>query len=209
MQRQILSKTLLERIPVYLHYLRRPEMQGVETISSVTIAKGVKLGEVLVRKDLAAVSGAGKPRVGYNKDELIEHLSSVLNRDNTVNAVVLGAGKIGQAMLEYDGFAEYGLNIVAAFDTDPEKVRSSENGKPILSVSELSRTCAENNVKIGIVAVPEASAQKACDLLVGNGVGGIWNFSPIRLDVPERIFLRNENLAASLAALSAKLKKTD
>ena len=206
MEKQSLSKTVLERVPLYLHYLKGHNLKGTNTISSAAIAKGVKLGEVQVRKDLALISGAGKPKIGYRRDELIEHLTAVVNSEGVVNVVIIGAGKIGKALLDYEGFSEYGMNIVAAFDSDPSKISPAAD-KTVQHIAELPYFCKDYGVKIGIIAVPESQAQTACDALVENGIKAIWNFAPINPDVPDGVIVKNENLAASLAVLSAKLKK--
>ena len=206
MERQTLSKTVLERVPLYLHYLKGDRLNGASTISSATIAKGVKLGEVQVRKDLALISGAGKPKIGYRKDELIEHLTAVINSEGVVNVIIIGAGKIGRALLGYDGFLEYGMNIVAAFDNDPSQTGLPAD-KTVRHISELPYVCKDREVKIGIIAVPEDQAQIACNILVKNGIKAIWNFAPVNPEVPDGVIIKNENLAAALAVLSAKLKQ--
>lgn len=206
MERQTLSKTVLERVPLYLHYMKGDRLNGASTISSATIAKGVKLGEVQVRKDLALISGAGKPKIGYRKDELIEHLTAVINSEGVVNVIIIGAGKIGRALLGYDGFLEYGMNIVAAFDNDPSQTGLATD-KTVRHISELPYVCKDREVKIGIIAVPEDQAQIACNILVKNGIKAIWNFAPVNPEVPDGVIIKNENLAAALAVLSAKLKQ--
>ena len=198
---------MLERLPLYLHYLNGKETEGVINISSAAIAKGVKLGEVQVRKDLQAVSGAGKPKIGYNKEELIAHLSAAIRHGEEIVAVVVGAGKMGKALLSFEGFGEYGVKIAAAFDNDDEKT-GEYYGKPILKIERLVDFVKENDVRIGIITVPERYAQKSCDMLVESGVKAIWNFAPTRLNVPSEIVLRNENLAASLAVVSLNLKRS-
>ena len=201
-----LSKSVLERIPLYLHYLKSKEVEDVVNISSAKIAHAVKLGEVQVRKDLAKISGSGRPKTGYVKDELIADLAAVINHDKELSAVVVGAGKIGKALLSYDGFEEYGISIIAAFDSDEAKLGEYE-GKAILPMGGLKQFVKSKKVRIGILTVPESSAQDACDNLILSGVKAIWNFSSTGLSVPDGVVVRNENLAASLAVLSAKLKK--
>ena len=118
---------------------------------------------------------------------------------------MIGAGKLGRALLGYSGFSEYGLNIVAAFDANPQLVGQTESAKPILPLSELERVCCKQKIYIGIITVPAAHAQEVCDLLIANGIKAIWNFAPVHLDVPHGILVQNENMATSLAVLSKHL----
>lgn len=200
-----LSKPLLERLPQYLDYLRNVPDEYSHNISSAAIARALGFGEVLVRKDLGLVSGAGKPRVGYVTDELIAQLEKTLNFRET-NAVIIGAGKLGNALRDYGGFTEYGVRIVAAFDCDGEKINRADPKKSVYPMSELKNYCLYNNVGIAIITVPARRAQEVCDLAVSSGVGAIWNFAPVRLKVPESMPVKSENLASSLALLAGQLK---
>ena len=141
-----------ERLPIYLHYLRGFTGGGKTTISSAALAKGLGLGEVQVRKDLALVSGAGKPKIGYDAAELTSHLENALGIAET-NAVIVGAGRLGKALLCYEGFNEFGLHILAAFDKDESKCSFREGGKLVLPIDELKEFCEENEVKIGVICV--------------------------------------------------------
>ena len=120
---------------------------------------------------------------------------------------MIGAGRLGCALLGYEGFSRYGLNILAAFDIDVSKVGKMENGKPILSMEELAGFCHRENVQIGIITVPAVHAKQACEALLAAGILAIWNFAPIHLDVPESVIIKDENMACSLAVLSTKLAK--
>lgn len=205
MNNQKIPESVLARLPVYLHYLKSFDIKKGDTISSAAIAKSLKLGEVQVRKDLAMVSGAGKPKIGYFATELISHLEEALGSKKCTNAVIVGAGKLGKALLCYEGFSEFGVHILAAFDLNPEKGEGLPSGKIVLPISMLKSFCSENDVKIGVITVPEGQAQRVCDELVDSKVSAIWNFAPARLEVPSEIKIKNENMAASVAVLSAGL----
>ena len=198
------SRATMGRIPIYLKYLKSAIHSG-DNISATTIAKQLGLGEVQVRKDLSAVSGAGRPKTGYNIGELIASLENFLNDGKIRKVVLIGAGKIGRALLDYKGFEDYGLEIAAAFDTAVKEVEYSKSGQPVLPADELDGFCAENEVKIGIIAVPSENAQEVCDRLIKNGILAIWCFAPCTLNVPENIEVRYENMALSLAYLSKKI----
>lgn len=205
MNTYFVPKATLGRIPIYIQYLKGLPEDGRTTISATKIAHGLSLGEVQVRKDLAIISGRGKPKIGYDRMKLIRDLESHLGSENLTNAVLIGAGKLGRALLDYDGFEEFGIRIIAGFDCN-EKAFQIGNGKSILSIQHIEEYCAENNVKIGIITVGQGSAQEVCDKLIASGIQAIWNFAPCMLSVPSNVFLRQENLALSLAHLSSQIK---
>lgn len=197
------SRATMGRIPIYLKYLRNARHHS-ENISATVLAKALGLGEVQVRKDLGAVSGAGRPKTGYNVAELIASLEKFFAP--TENCIVLvGAGKLGRALLDYNGFQEYGVEITAAFDAAVKDVEQSNSKKPIYSMDLFDDFCREHQVKIGIIAVPAPYAQGVCDRLVKNGVSAIWCFAPCSLNVPPHIPVQYENMALSLAYLNKKI----
>lgn len=198
------SRATLGRIPTYIKYLKNSYTE-YKNISATTLAKELSLGEVQVRKDLAAISGAGRPKTGYNVTELLSALEDVIKSDGTDKVVIVGAGKLGRALLDYTGFREYGLDISAAFDIAVTNTEYSHTGKPIYNVSRFSEFCENNNVKIGIIAVPSNAAQQVCDMLVENGVRGIWCFAPCVLSVNSEIPVQYENMGLSLAYLNKEI----
>ncbi|MBQ7903894.1 MAG: redox-sensing transcriptional repressor Rex [Oscillospiraceae bacterium] len=204
MNRQI-SKRTLHRLPIYLSLLQEKEKEGVEYISATTIASLLDLNHVQVRKDLSCASSAGRPKVGYETKVLIRDLQEFLDYNNTKVAVIVGAGDLGKALLGYNGFRSYGLNVVAGFDTDRDLCGSEIKGKPIYHTEVLEEKIKALNVVIGIITTPAQYAQETCDRLVKSGVKAIWNFAPISLNVPKDIIVQNENMATSLAILSSKL----
>ena len=202
-----IPKATLGRLPQYLQYLRSLSGSERTTISATAIAKGLNLGEVQVRKDLAAVSGEGKPRVGYVMSDLIKNLETHLGCNKLTSAVLVGAGKLGRALLDYDGFEEFGVKIVAAFDRNDLMLRIYNSPTQMLSIDKLDEFCRENNVKLGIITVGQGSAQEVCDKMIESGITAIWNFAPCELNVPSGILLKQENLALSLAHLNNQLCK--
>ena len=199
-----IPKATLGRLPQYLTYLRSlPEMR--RTISATAIAKALALGDVQVRKDLAAVSGAGKPKIGYETDQLITDIESHLGCERLTNAVLVGAGKLGRALLDYDGFEDFGVKIIAGFDCNETTLK--KGAKEILPIRDISAYCRKHDVKLGIITVGGGSAQDVCDKLVESGVEAIWNFAPVALKVPNGILLKQENLALSLAYLNNQISK--
>lgn len=203
---QGVSKQTLQRLPVYLSYLKGLR-EAPKYISATAIAEALNMNHVVVRKDLASISSSGRPKVGYVLEDLIYELEGFLGYDNTQDAVLVGAGQLGKALLAYDGFVEYGLNILAGFDTDPFTVNTEVGGKMILPMDRLEDLCQRMKVRIGILTVPGEHAQAVCNLLIKSGILAVWNFSNVHLDVPEGILVQNENMAVSLAILSNHLKE--
>lgn len=205
MERKEISKAVLKRLPGYLSYLKSTQEGASPYISATALANALNMGEVQVRKDLAMVSDGGRPKIGYLRSGLIDDIEQFLGYDNTTDAVLIGAGKLGQALLGYSGFDAYGLNILAAFDAKPVLERTEE-GKPIFHISHLESFCKMNKVLMGIITVPAEHAQSVCDQLIRCGIKAVWNFAPTHLDVPDHILVQNENMATSLAVLSMHLQ---
>ena len=201
-----IPKATLGRIPTYIQYLKSLPEESGDTISATKIARGLSLGEVQVRKDLALISGCGKPKVGYERAKLIQDIERHLGYDGLTNAVLIGAGKLGRALLDYDGFEEFGIRILSGFDCDERVIQTGPKTRTILSVKELENYCAEHDVRIGIITVGLGSAQEVCNRLVACGIKAIWNFAPCPLTVPADVLLKQENLALSLAHLNSQTK---
>lgn len=197
----------LTRLPIYYRYLINLQKQGEKNISSAKISSDMNLSAVQVRKDLACVSSiAGKPKTGFDVDELIKDVALFLGYDNTTDAIIVGVGQLGRTLLSYAGFENYGLNIVAGFDVDERIINSRINGKLIMPMEKLKNFVRRVNVHIGIITVPYQDAQKVCDELVDAGIKAIWNFAPTHIYVPEGVVLKDEDMASSLAILSSQLK---
>lgn len=204
-----ISTQALQRMPYYLQHLKMLKSQGLEVIAAPAIAENLSLNEVQVRKDFAAISTTkGKPKAGFVIKELIDNMEDFLGYHNVNDAVLIGAGSLGKALLSYEGFDNYGMHIVTAFDIDSKLVGSEICGKTILPVDKLSEMCKRMNIHIGIIAVPEDHAQAVCDQLIDGGILGIWNFAPIYLSTSKDIIVQNENMAVSLALLSKRLEES-
>ena len=199
-----IPKATLGRLPQYLEYLKSlPETH--RTISATAIARALSLGDVQVRKDLAAVCGAGKPKIGYETDKLIADIESHLGFKKLTNAVLVGAGKLGRALLDYDGFENFGVKIVAGFDCNETVLKKGT--KEILPIKDIGAFCQKHDVRLGIITVGSGSAQYVCDRRVESGIEAIWNFAPVTLKVPSGVLLKQENLALSLAYLNNQISK--
>ncbi len=206
---RILSVQGIKRLPYYLKLLKELKSSRVVNVPASVIANYLGVYEVQVRKDLSAISSQpGKPRVGFSVQALISDIEHFLGYDNANVAVLVGAGHLGKALMSYSGFADYGLDIAAAFDTDPLLIGRLIHGRPVYSMERLPGICQERHIPIGIIATPAQHAQKVCDALVGAGIKAIWNFAHVRLHVPEGVLVQNEDMAVSFALLSNRLAQS-
>ena len=176
-------------------------------VSSATVARHLGLGEVQVRKDLASVCPAGMPKIGYPTERLLNDLEAVLGMKQTVPAVVVGAGKLGRALMDYDGFREYGLEIAAAFDACPADALHER--KPVLTMEQMPGWCREHDVHIGILTVPAEAAQEVADQMVNSGITAILSFASAPIRVPAAVTVKHENIALSLACLKIAASMAD
>lgn len=202
-----LRRVVLERLIRYYRYLaeltaRRP----LDTITSAQLGRTLDVDPSQVRKDFAAVGLAGVSRVGYDVCEVCRTIRTVLGFDETYGAVLIGTGHLGGALLNYGGFERYGLRIVGAFDSDPDKIGQTEGEHTILSVHDLRAFIAEHEVPVAILTTPAEVSQGLADLVVLGGVRAIWNFSPTRVMVPEDVLVRNEHISVGLAEISFHLR---
>ena len=202
----IILKSTLGRLPSYYCEIENRVARGEEFVSSTSIAESLGINPVQVRKDLAGISSEpGRPKLGFRVDTLLEDLKRFLGYDHYDEAVLVGVGALGHVLMQYGGFANYGLDIVAGFDKEPREKKVGE--KPVLSIAKMVPFLKRTHINIGIIAVPASEAQGVADLLVSAGVQAIWNFAPTTLNLPDNILVKNENLAASLAVLSTELRR--
>lgn len=203
-----ISVNFLNRLPYYLKHLTTLEGKGVEFINARELALDLGYSAEQVKKDLQIVcKGKGKPKIGRSIKELISDINDFLGYNNTTDAIIVGIGHLGTAFLNYPGFNDLGLNIVAGFDIDPTLFGRLINGKIIYNMSRLENVVRQTKVRIAILTTPSSASNEVAKKLVKCGIKAIWNFSPMVLDVPEDIIVENVNLASSLAVLSHKLNK--
>mgnify|MGYP000978083008 CR=1 FL=1 len=198
----------VRRLPAYLRFLQGLHARQRDVVSCTHIADALGLVSTQVRKDLAITGVIGKPKVGYSVSSLIAAIQAFLGWNNTSDAFVVGAGNLGRALMGYEGFREHGLNIVAAFDSDPTKVGHQIHGKEIFPLEKLHDLAERLHVLIGVLCVPAAAAQDVTSYLVLSGIRAIWNYTPVQLEVPESVVVEDVKLSASLAVLSSRLTET-
>ena len=200
------SEATLRRFPFYHHYLKQLESDGIKEISSAQIAKFLGFNTIQVRKDIEATKIEGKPKRGYNLKKLISAIEEFLGFYTKNEAVLVGAGHLGYALLGYRGFKEYGLDIIAVFDNNPDKIGKYIHHKKVLFIDKIESFIKKRNIQIGILTVPANVAQSLADRMVKCGIKAIWTFAPTKIKVPKNVIVQHENLASSLAVLSQKMK---
>ncbi len=195
----------LRRLPAYCQVLQRLLQQECAFVSCTQIGRALDLDPTQVRKDLACAGAAGRPKVGYPVDELYHTLETFLGWNNARDAILVGAGHLGTALLGYRPFEQYGVRIVAAFDGAPEKCGNKIHNVMVFPLEKMPNLLERLNVHIGILTVPAEAAQSVCDMMTLNGIRAVWNFAPIALTVPAGVIVQSENLFSSLGILSSKL----
>ena len=197
-----ISKATIDRLPLYFRTLRLAQDEGIDIISSDELGRRLSITPEQIRKDLASFGQFGKKGVGYYVNELKRNVGEILGLDNHWNIAVIGIGHLGAALANYQNFVTLGFNLVALFDQDPNVIGATVNHVKVEDIAHMDRIVRERNIQIGIIAVPAAFAQGVADKLVEAGVRGIWNFAPIKMQVPDTIHIVNEDLAVGLSSLS-------
>jgi redox-sensing transcriptional repressor len=196
----------IRRLPSYLHVIRRLQRKGDAYISGTVIAQELNLEPIQVRKDLAITGIAGKPKRGYPVNALISAIERFLRWDSAQDAVLVGAGSLGTALLGYGEFQFHGLHIMAAFDKNPEKIGALIHGVKVLPVDTMEIQIRNFRVKLALLTVPSPSAQETADTLIRAGVEGIWNFTNVKLKVPESVIVQKEDLSSGYAVLCVMMQ---
>lgn len=202
----IIPEPTLRRLPWYLAYVTMLRSQGMEYVSSTRIAESLDVDSSQIAKDLSFLDIKGKTRIGYEVRELEERLERLLGFQHRHNAVVVGAGSLGSALMSDSGLGRYGLNIVAGFDTDPAKIGQQIAGTPVMPLYKLPQIHSRMEVKVAIITVPFDSAQAAADLCMDAGISGIWNFTPRRIRVREGVVIQNTSIYSNLAVMYNRLE---
>lgn len=205
MENKIISRRLRKRLPLYLNYLKSLPEDSFN-ISASEVAKALGMGHVQVRKDLAQISETGRCRTGRNRQQLMQDIADYLDFVKQTGTIVIGSGKLGQSLLDYAGFDEAGFLVMAGFDVSSSN-HMSKGGKPIYPMNRLEPFCKYYDVHVGIIAVPEETAQQVCNRLIACGIRVILNFTPVPLQVPEYVLVQNQNFAVSLSSLRMQMNR--
>ncbi|RCW50709.1 MULTISPECIES: redox-sensing transcriptional repressor Rex [unclassified Halanaerobium] len=201
-ERNNIPKATIERLPLYYRCLDKlSTFEEVEVVSSKDLGGRLGIPSTQVRKDLSYYGEFGRRGVGYNVQELKRSVGKILGVDKLWPAVIVGAGNLGRALVNYGSFEMMGLEIVEVFDNDLSKIGNQINGIEVKSIQSIKETLQGRDIKLGIISVPADSAQEVADEMIAAGIKAIWNFAPTRLYIPENIVVRNEDLAVGIVSL--------
>ena len=205
-QDKLLNIPAIRRMPTYLHKLLKMQAEGKVSVSSTELAEYMKIELIVVRKDISLTGISGQRRVGYDVNELIRYIKNYLGWENTIPAVLIGAGSLGTALLGYNDFELYGFHIEQVFDSSPEKIGQNIYGRIVEDIKKMPECFASRPPEIAVICVSNTAAQKVADKLVSLGVKYIWNFANVSLQVPPDVVVQREVIAGGLAMLSVRRK---
>ena len=205
-KKKVVSVQTIRRLPQYLRILYNWHAYGRGLASSTALAEETQIPPIVIKKDLQAIGAPSKMRAGFKIKGTISAIENFLGWDNLNKAFLVGAGHLGAALLGFSGFKNHGLEIVSAFDTHPERVGNEINGVHVYHTAQLKSVVEEKKLKIAILTVPGAAAQGITDTLVSCGIKAIWNFAPVKLNVPADVAVQQEDIASGLAELCARLQ---
>ncbi|UDQ96582.1 redox-sensing transcriptional repressor Rex [Lentisphaerota bacterium WC36G] len=205
--RKIAKLPSIRRMPQYLHIAKRLHKEGQEVVSTTFLAKELGVEPIVARKDLEITNVVGQSGIGYKIIDLIDSVETFLGWNNNSDAFLVGVGAMGSALLKFNGFENYGINILAGFDISHNILGIDINGRKVFHIDSLPNLARRMKVNIGILCVPEENAQEVADMMIRGGIRAIWNFTPTKLTVPDNVVVQREVLASGLAVLSVKLGK--
>ena len=199
--RIILPEPTIRRLPWYLSYVRMLDNMQVEYVSSTQISNELNVQSSQIAKDLSFLNIRGKTRIGYEVKSLVTVLEDFLGFNRHHNAVVIGTGSLGTALMQDHGLENYGLNIVAGFDVRSEVIGKKIGGVPVYDIDQLADWRQKNDVSIAILTVPVERAQETADLAIASGMTALWNFTPYRIKVSDDVIIANTSIYAHLAII--------
>ncbi|GAB6990264.1 redox-sensing transcriptional repressor Rex [Paenibacillus pini] len=206
MKSEKISEAVVRRLPIYLRYLNELNKREVATVSSHELGQKLDLNPAQIRKDLAYFGDFGRKGIGYDVSYLIEKIRQILNLDQQINAVLVGAGNLGMALSNYNFYLKENMKIVAVFDSKPVKVGTHINTLTVQPMEELSETIQANKIRIGIITVPDFEAQNVADMLISSGIEAILNFAPTILKAPSHIRIHAADFTTDLLSLAYYLE---
>ena len=204
-----IADSTVRRLSLYLRFLEEFENAGLTTVSSEELAARGGTTSAQVRKDLSFFGSFGKRGLGYQVAELTQRMRRILGLERDWRVVIVGIGKIGSALAQYEGFQQRGFRVVGLYDTDPAKIGCEVYDLPVRPLESLTEDNRERPVDIAVIAVPASAAQRVVDQVVAAGITGIMSFAPIQLHVPADVTLNTVNMAMELERLSFALSNRE
>ena len=208
-QKVNVSMAVIRRLPKYHRYLSELVEKGVTRISSKEFGRGLGLNASQVRQDLNCFGGFGQQGYGYNVKELRDEIADILGIHRENNAIIVGAGNLGQAIANYSGFRGSGFELKGLFDLNPRLVGIRIGTVNIMDIDEMEDFIKRENINVGIICTPKEAAQETAERLVNSGIKAIWNFAPTILNVPDDVIVENVHLNESLRVLAYLIKERE
>jgi len=202
MKKEKIPQPTIERLPIYYRCILQMQEEGIKTVSSEELGKRIGINSAQIRKDLTYFGEFGRRGIGYEIQSLIEDIMQILGLTKERKMVLVGVGNLGTALIRYSGFSDEKFHIIAAFDSNPEKIGQTVEGIKVYDLELLDKIIEEEKVEIGVVTVPAGDAQRVVDSLVEAGVNGVLNFAPTQVVVPPNIQLRDVDLGVEILRLS-------
>ena len=196
-----IPKATAKRLPLYYRYLLLLNDEGKDKVSSTELAEAVQVDSASIRRDFSYFGSLGKRGYGYDVKNLLSFFKKILNQDTLTNVALVGVGNLGHALLNYNFKRSNNIRISCAFDINPEITGKITQGVPVYSMDEMKQQIADQQIRIAILTVPQATAQKTADEMIEAGIKGIMNFTPIRLSAPNGVRIQNVDLATELQTL--------
>lgn len=209
MEQRKISRAVISRLPRYYRYLGDLLEAGVERISSSDLSKKMYVTASQIRQDLNNFGGFGQQGYGYNVKYLYTEIGKILGLDRSHNFIIIGAGNLGQALANYASFERSGFILKSLFDVNPRLEGVTIRGIPVRMVDELEDFLKNNDIEIAALTLPKSKAIEVADILVDNGVKGIWNFAHTDLSLPKDVVVENVHLSDTLMKLSYNLCQQD
>jgi redox-sensing transcriptional repressor len=204
-----IADSTVRRLSLYLRFLEEFENAGLTTVSSEELAARGGTTSAQVRKDLSFFGSFGKRGLGYQVAELTQRMRRILGLERDWRVIIVGIGKIGSALAQYEGFQQRGFRVVGLYDSDPAKIGRDVYDLPVRPIEALAEDNRERPVDIAVIAVPASAAQRVVDAVVAAGITGIMSFAPIQLHVPADVTLNTVNMAMELERLSFALSNRE
>ena len=200
--RENIPKATIERLPLYYRCLDKMDtFEDVDVVSSKDLGGKLDIPSTQVRKDLSYYGEFGRRGVGYNVNDLKKSVGKILGVDRIWPAILVGAGNLGRALVNYKSFSMMGFEITHVLDNDLDKIGNVINDREVQSVQEMEKIVKDNDIKLGVISVPTDAAQDVADQMIEAGIKAIWNFAPTRLYVPDDVDVKNEDLAVGIVSL--------
>lgn len=196
-----IPKATAKRLPLYYRYLLLLNDEGKDKVSSTELAEAVQVDSASIRRDFSYFGALGKRGYGYDVKNLLSFFKKILNQDTLTNVALVGVGNLGHALLNYNFKRSNNIRISCAFDINPEITGKITQGVPVYSMDEMKQQIGDQQIRIAILTVPQATAQKTADEMIEAGIKGIMNFTPIRLSAPNGVRIQNVDLATELQTL--------